>query len=203
MHKLITFDGISGSGKFTNSVKLCDHLGIERVNDTAFTVMKHMIESNLFFNDPILRPVLWFGIVKLSHKLDWQKREIFTLGGFWQHIIECFAWTDISDNRDALMDAFDTIILTNAEDIYPICSFYLNVNTRETRIRVIKRDNPNAGDIQIDEVRELGGDKEQDKRFREVANWLSDRYPFFHIIDASQPEDKVFDEIVRLTEAAL
>ena len=106
------------------------------------------------------------------------------------------------------MDAFDTIILVNAEDIYPICSFYLDVNTYETKIRFIKREVQLGGsqgpaDIQIEGVSESPGDKEQDKVLREIANWLSDRYPFFHIIDASQSEDKVFDEIVRLTEAAL
>lgn len=207
MYKLITFDGPSTSGKFTNSVKLCECLGIERLNDSFYTVMKHILGLNIY--DSVSRLMIWLNIVRLSYAFDWKKREVFTLGGFWQYVIEFFAWNDISDDdRDALMDAFDTIILVNAEDIYPICSFYLDVNTYETKIRFIKREVQLSGlqgpaDIQIEGVSESPGDKERDKVLREIANWLSDRYPFFHIIDASQSEDKVFDEIVRLTEAAL
>ena len=203
MPKLITFDGPSASGKFTNSVKLCEYLGIERVNDTAFTVMKHMIESNLLVKNPVLRPLLWLGIVKLSHTFDWQKRDIFTLGGFWQHIIDYFAWHDISDNRDVLMDAFDTIMLSDG-DSYPICSFYLDISTHNAQSRFIKRETQHR-ELRVEAVdlSESPDHKERDSALKGVANWLSERYPFFHVIDASRSEDAVFDEIVSLTEAAL
>ncbi len=208
MYKLITFDGPSASGKFTNSVKLCDYLGIERVNDSLFTVMRHMLDLGIY-SDSLLRPMIWLNMVRLSYAFDWKKREVFTLGGFWQYIINFFAWGDISDDdRDVLMDAFDTIILTNAEDIYPICSFYLDVSTYETKTRFIKREArlgklQGLEDIQIKGLKESPQNRKQDESFREIANWLSGRYPFFHVIDASQSEDEVFDEIVRLTEAAL
>ena len=208
MHKLITFDGPSASGKFTNSVKLCDYLGLERVNDSLFSVMRHMLDLGIY-SDSLLRPIIWLGIVRVSYAFDWKKREIFTLGGFWQYMIDFFVRRDISDDdRDVLMDAFDTIILTNAEGIYPICSFYLDISTYETKTRFIKREarlakTQGSEDIRIEGLSESPQNREQDSAFRETANWLSNRYPFFHVIDASQSEDAVFEDIVRLAETAL
>ena len=208
MHKLITFDGPSASGKFTNSAKLCDYLGIERLNDTLFSVMRHMLDLGIY-TDPLLRPIIWLNIVRLAYTFDWKKREVFTLGGFGQYIFDFFVLRDISDNdRDTLMDAFDTIIQTDAENIYPTCSFYLDVSTYETKTRFIKREARLAKlqgleDIQIEGLKESPQNRKQDDRFREIANWLSDRYPFFHVINASRSEDEIFDEIVRLTEAVL
>ena len=208
MYKLITFDGPSASGKFTQSCRLCKHLQIEQLNDSLFSVMRHMTDLGIY-SDSLLRPIIWLSIVRLSYAFDWKKREIFTLGGFWQYIIDFFAWGDISNNnRNVLMDAFDTIIQTNAEDIYPTCSFYLDVSTYETKTRFIKREarlakTQGLEDIRIDGLSESPKNREQDRVLREAAYWLSGRYPFFHVIDAARSEDEVFNEIVRLTEAAL
>ena len=82
------------------------------------------------------------------------------------------------------MDAFDTIILTNAKGIYPACSFYLDISAYESKKRFIKRESQ-LKELQILEDRhmvelsESTQNQEQDRVFRETTNWLSGRYPFF------------------------
>ena len=206
MPKLITFDGPSASGKFTQSVKLCEHLGIERVNDTMFTLLNNQLNLEIY-QDPMLRPVLWTAIVRFSYAFDWQKRDVFTLGGFWKYIIDFLSWHDDID-FDVIMDALDTILLEKADDIYPICSFYLHVSDYQTKVRFIQREaklNNLKGteNIDISGLSPSDSNVEQDEMFTRVSNFLSDRYPFFHIIDGGRSEDEVFDNILRLTEAAL
>ena len=60
MFQLITFDGISGSGKSTNHQKLCDQLNITRDYDNIFSVMRHWIDHACFGNWELreLTPIL-------------------------------------------------------------------------------------------------------------------------------------------------
>ena len=204
MPKLITFDGPSASGKFTQSVKLCEHLGVERVNDSMFTLLKNQLDLSIY-SDPMLRPILWASIVRFSYAFDWQKRGIFTLGGFWQYIIDFLSWTDGID-FNVILDALDTIILEQASDVYPVCSFYLNVSDYETKVRFLGREaklEKLEGDVEITGLSASDSNKKRDEILTRVSNFLSDRYPFFHVIDGSRSEDEVFDEIVRLAEAVL
>ena len=74
MYKLITFDGLSASGKFTNNVKLCEYLGIERLADSFFTLAKHVTGMNIY-EDLCLRLMCWLNIVTFAYRFDWKQRE--------------------------------------------------------------------------------------------------------------------------------
>ena len=206
--RLITFDGLSASGKWTFNCKLCEHLGIERVEFNCFNTIVNIVDSNgQLATDLVLRTLIWMTAIRYSYQFDWQKRDIFIIGGFWRLLIETYAW-DYYDEIDVLFDAVDTLITTKRDSILPICSFYMDISSYEGKVREAKRGLANedivaTSDLNIEGISEPSHYIEQDKRIQEAINLLADRYPFFHIIDAMRPEEEVFNEIVNITEEAL
>ena len=206
--RLITFDGLSGSGKYTQSNHLCDHFGIEWVQDDCLNTMMHVAERVIGDKDLIGRMTLWIAAVRLSYQFDWHKRDLFTMNSFWRFVIETFTWGDF-DNVDVLLDAVDTLLIEDRNDILPVCSFYLDISGYESSVRFIKREAQWSGlsgspsDIKIEGLGENPEIIERDNRLIKITNHLADRYPFFHVIDGMRSEQEVFDDILRISEEAL
>lgn len=208
MFKLITFDGMSGSGKSTNHQKLCDHLNIKRVYDNIFSVIRQAIDHHLF-SGLDLRLVLWMAMVQLSWYLSWKHKDILVLSGYWQYIVDYFRFQKERDNRrDEIMDAIDKILFMDDKPA-PLCSFYMNISSYKSKLRFLSREayyglaedkleNLTVGGVEDTEIA-----RQNDARLQEIVNWLSDRYEYFHIIDADRPLDEVFSDVKHIVDGGL
>ena len=203
--ELITFDGQSASGKKTHTARLISELDAEIANNTILTQVLHIVGMM-----PTLKLVVWPCMFSLAYEVDWKNRGIIVQNTFWRWFIDLFTWNRKIDlnRREKIMDSIDTLLLTISEDIFPTCSFYLDLGIYEAKLRFIRRelqaqDLEGVPDINIEGLQPSGETLRKEREQRKIVEWLANRYDFFHVIDASQEEDKVFEEILSITKRAL
>ena len=199
MPRLITFDGPSASGKKTNNNKLCEHLGIVRRDDCFFSQAMQTLRMPVLSGR--VRPLVWSAVVGAAYKTEWihKGQDVFTIVAFWGWIIDYLRWNIREQSERAeMIDAVDAILSIVSEDIYPICSFYLDISHYDAAQRFINREAKQRFHVGIEDIAKP---LEEDKQTMEMLNWFADRYPFFHIIDASQSEEDVFNEVLTHVQA--
>lgn len=180
---IITFDGPPGSGKKTNTHKFCDRLEIKYESDLFhhLRTIVNTLDLLPFKTNRKFRLLNWLNLINLTYENHWRDAEISVACNYWVDLIDCVG------SDDEIIDSLDKLLQYEKQRL-PFLSFYLHVPSDISIIRRVRRST--GFEIEITE--------DNEDCIPEFVSMLTDRYPFFHIIDANRSEDEVFDEVLRI-----
>ena len=198
---IITLDGLSGSGKSTQSAMLL-HLSFDVGSvyasnlDNVFGVFRHLLRAivdlssrrnafNTFVCNASLLRSLYLGNNGLG------EYPVLVLEDcFFSFLYDYYFYSDLDlDDMFPVLDIFNSIMGFD-DIIVPDVSFYLMVDQSESRRRMFTRD---CGFIGGDLI---FSDVTYDSKSDEFYDWLNDNISYLYIIDGMQSEEDVHLSIV-------
>ena len=194
---IITFDGYSGSGKTTQSVKVSEMLGFPMVNikDYVWNV------DDFFVENGHRRLTGWEGALRdaaILHVMrrQWLKNEGVVVEDRWFKMLADLQY-DYEEDLDEAIDLYRKILRFTG-GVEPCVSFYLDVSYVESRCRATYR---NHGiQMTTEEKKKLHSSHFIDyhTKFRQFWKWLGEKVSYLHIINGEQPEEAVTAEIIQI-----
>ena len=177
---IVTLDGKKAAGKTTQAEALRSLLNIERVLvwDTS-SLFRHIAQ---LFNSHNPLNIRLFSILQAYHTIP----KSCIVEGLWLPVINCRKHPHL--DFDSTIDWFRTSLRLHSE---PNLSVYLDISEDERLKRFARRESNNVGRV------EITGTLKEDK-YLPVWHYIEDRVPYFHIIDANQPEEVVTESILSL-----
>lgn len=206
--KLITFDGVSGSGKTTHAQRIADILQMKYVSffETFRLIVgvREMLTGEDSYGSwytALQHLALFRGMI--DGDTEWSRHQngvVMDDGMF--HVLPWFEETSNIDKMHAhqrmCIDAFRTGLTIHGGK-EPDISFYLHTDRTVSTQRVFDRINSN-----MKTAIKLRSDADSawlDTREKRVWEFRAAEIPYLHIIDASEPVDQVTEEILWIIES--
>ena len=193
----LTIDGLSGAGKTVQASKIAKRFELKHVSIDMFIDLLRNIEflateahhDNTF--TAVLRNLMFIRLMRGQWGNDFVLADNFfrTIGSFWRNRAE----------MERVLDFFrEGLLIERGKE--PDASFYLHVDARHRELRRLYRDEKQLNTYKLENVSITTEHNSDDLRSLEFNQWLAERLPYFHIIDGSQPEEKVTADIIGIVE---
>ena len=185
---IITLDGKPATGKSTQAYNLSNLFNIEGVKvwDTA-RVFRHIAQLPRDAKGYYRLNGDLFSILEAYHTIP----ESCIVEGLWLPVATSIRHPHL--DFDSIIEWFRTSLRFHSE---PILSIYLDLPEDERVKRLTKRETKNIGQIEVGQIELIGNPKED--RHLPGYRYIAERVPYFHIIDANQPEEVITESILSL-----
>ena len=192
---IITFDGHSGSGKTTQSIKVARHLGLECV---SFWTLQEIVDMYLLqvAGTPskgiasVLRNLMAIRGMQDGHK-GWNQHKGYVFENGFFSILSGFY---NSGEKDLMLDLFlKALRLCNGQE--PVLSFLLKTTYVESMYRVYRRQGRGSF---LKERQDIDEYAKRDDKWSKFWEWLDSQLPYLYIIDGMQPEESVTADIMQI-----
>ena len=188
---MITFDGISGAGKSTQSNKLgkllnipvCTMVPIQNITNEYYRMVVGTHPRGFSY---ILRDLSIIRTMQLKPH-GWKRNIV--VDNFFRSLADFRESKDI----EAAIDVFRKSLYI-AGGIEPVASFYLDVPRVKCSERLIRRNNPSL--IDFSKAKNPDAERDWDISFQAFWQNLASKLPYLHIIDGTQAEEVVTAEIL-------
>lgn len=191
---MITFDGWSGAGKTTQAMSVANELNIKSC------YYAHGADNNITNEVSSGSVAMVFESIHIlgqSIKAKDRMANVFTLDECYFNLLHWMGIPKNFDDRECLLRLFREAMVDLLQR-EPLISFYLDVPYQES-IKRAKIRNDSWGKFQIpDSALNTSGASVFDRQMREAVSFMTERLPFFQVIDGTQPMMEVTKECLRL-----
>ena len=194
---MITFDGNSGAGKSTQCHKIAGLLGVPVFSNQPLKEMSDSYFEAIYegYQGPIGPILLKAGMIRSMQSTSDDIYKNFILD---DHCFGCLHSVYESDNFDAVIDLF-VKALTIDDGKEPLASFYLDVPEDISSIRAANRRRRYHKLSLLEVPKSTRSDRgTEDIEYLRFWEYLSSKLPYLHIIDGTQDEDTVTDEMMSI-----
>ncbi len=200
--KIITFDGAGGSGKSTQARKIAKVLNGKTIE---LDIIMNGLAAIQYLNTGRLSETSCFKALAhlavydmiVSYQPSWLRCNAMCIeDGFWASTLNLLRH-EHKDKRHEFIKIIDAFLSYN--DIHPTTSIFLDVPSHLGLTRRIEREQG----YQIDNINIEKTDKDNDDWFeiqRQTFCWLAETFPYCHVVDGSQSENEVSDDIMGIIQ---
>lgn len=208
---MITIDGLGASGKSTLCKRLSSEFGIPKAKvyrDIDWYPFLGQKNGASDYTQRIVHVLNDLSATKLSQDqyIGWLRQKgTVLIDEFWNPVIHFMAADRLSIDSYYMFDFLLWLLRLdrhdNIEGFEPVLSIYLKMSLDDHNVRSSRKfmEAHNLNAEKMPGVKE--STKEIDEAYENAIGLMKLKLPYFHVIDARQPEDDVFNQVKELVDS--